>query len=186
MLKHLVPQIPLNQLLAVLKFTAIGTLIAGGYGIVHDQVTYTIGPEYFHNFKFYQFAYADFGLGDRVFVACIGFLATWWVGLFVGWILSRRVLSHQAGAAATRQIMCGFAIVFVSGLTAGVIGWLYGLYRGPSADYSAWHDVLRALKVTDTWSFMRVAYIHNASYLGGFIGFVLTYFLIRPAQTAPS
>lgn len=94
MLKHIIPQIPLADLTALLGITFLGALIAGGYGVLHDQITYTIGPEYFHNFKFHQFAYADFGFGDRVFATTIGFLATWWVGLFVGWILARRCLPN--------------------------------------------------------------------------------------------
>ena len=90
------PRIPLADLSAVLGFTVLGALLAGGYGVIHDQITFTIVPEYFHNFKFYQFSYADLGLGDRVFVGCVGFLATWWVGLIVGWILSRRCRPNQS------------------------------------------------------------------------------------------
>ena len=63
----------------------ISILLAGLYGILHDQVTYTIAPEYFTKFKYGQFGFepAWFG-GHRQTVAAIGFLATWWTGIFIG------------------------------------------------------------------------------------------------------
>ena len=57
-------------------FAVTGALIAGAYGILHDQITYTISPEYFTKLKFEQFHYANFGLPRRVFVGEVGFLAT--------------------------------------------------------------------------------------------------------------
>ena len=36
-------------------------VIASLYGVGHDQVTYTISPEYYTKFKFIQFNLADSG-----------------------------------------------------------------------------------------------------------------------------
>ena len=83
--KYLYPKIRRDHILQILLFSIYGALIAGLYGIVHDQITYSISHEYFTKLKFKQFWYADFGLGDRFYVGTIGFLATWWVGFFVGW-----------------------------------------------------------------------------------------------------
>ncbi len=182
MLKYLIPHIPLKDIPALLRFTFIGVMIAGCYGVLHDQITYSIGPEYFHNFKFQQFDYADLGLGTRMHVATIGFLATWWVGGIVGWILARRLIPNQSRQIASRQIMQGFAIVFATGILAGLLGFAYGLWRGPDADYSAWQRALQQYRVSDVWNFMRVGYIHNASYIGGLLGLVLTFFVLRPAK----
>ena len=181
MLKHAFPRLSLADLPDLLWFTFIGVLSAGCYGILHDQITFTIGPEYFRNFKFNQFAYADFGFRDRIFAGVIGFLATWWVGLIVGWILARRCLPCQPRHVAKRQIFLGFAVVFCTGFLAGLIGYAYGTWRGPNADYSDWQPALSAYYVTDVYSFMRVAYIHNASYIGGAVGLILSYFVIRPS-----
>ena len=85
----LYPKIRSASLPAMLGYAAAGSLLVGLYGIVHDQVTYSISPEYFTRLKFAQFSYADFGLPNRVFVAEIGFLATWWVGLIAGWFIAR-------------------------------------------------------------------------------------------------
>jgi hypothetical protein len=177
---YVVPRIPLAELPALLVVTLGGVLAAGCYGVLHDQITFAIGPEYFRNFKFHQFSYADLGLGDRVFVSLIGFLATWWVGLIVGWILARRILSTCPRRTASRRIGAGFLIMFAAAASGGVVGYLYGLWRGPNADYSAWQPALQQYRVSDVWSFMRVAYIHNAGYIGGLVGLLLTYLAIRP------
>lgn len=33
----------------------LACLIAGVYGALHNQISYTVAPEYFTKFKFYQF-----------------------------------------------------------------------------------------------------------------------------------
>jgi hypothetical protein len=73
----------------MLGYAAVGAVLAGFYGVVHDQVTYSISPEYYTCLKFSQFRYADFGLPARVFVAEIGFMASWWVGFVAGWFIAR-------------------------------------------------------------------------------------------------
>jgi hypothetical protein len=181
MLPYVVPPIPVADLPALLAFTLVSALIAGCYGVLHDQITFSIGPEYFRNFKFHQFSYADPGLGERAFVSCVGFLATWWVGAIGGWILARRLLPTCSKRTAHRRFLAGILIFFAAAASAGILGYLYGLWRGPNADYSAWQPTLQQYNVSDVWPFMRVAYIHNAGYLGALAGLLLTYITIRPA-----
>lgn len=183
MLKYLIPNIALSDLLPMFITGIIGAIIAGAYGIVHDHLTYSIGPEYFTQFKFYQFRYADLGFGDRVFVSCIGFLASWWVGLIIGWLLARRFIPNQPRVIAYQKIADSFGIVFLCGFASGLIGYVYGLWCGPAGDYSAWEEPLGQIGVSDVWRFVRVGYIHNASYLGGVIGLVLALVLVRREAT---
>ena len=183
MLKYLIPKIAVADLPPMFGMAGIGAIIAGIYGILHDHVTYSIGPEYFTKLKFKQFHYADFGLGDRVFVSCIGFLATWWVGFIIAWFLSRRLIPGQDRASAYRGILKGFAIVLASGLVAGAIGYLYGSSIKLDGAHSLWQPVFERFQIADPAGFVRVAYIHNASYLGGLIGFIISLIAIRPAKT---
>lgn len=184
MLKYLIPSFPLRDLPIMLGLACLGSLIAGVYGIFHDQITYAIGPEYFINFKFEQFQWANVGLGNTVFVSCIGFLATWWVGLVCGWILARRMIPNQNRRVAIGKVFTGFGIIFATGMLFGVGGYLYGNFRGPEADYSAWINVLDRLGVMDHWAFMRVAYIHNAGYLGGLVGLILTFIFLSKEENS--
>ena len=78
----------------------LAPLIGGLYGILHDQLTYTISPEYYTKFKFYQFGLMDIGNeaifpNTRIEVSAVGFMATWWMGLPIGLILGLVGLVHK-------------------------------------------------------------------------------------------
>jgi hypothetical protein len=119
-------------------YALLGAMVAGFFGIIHGQITYSISLKYFTRLKFLQFHYDDFGLPLRVFVAKIGFLATRWVGLL----------------------------------------------RGPHASYATWQQFVNARGIVDVPSFVRVAYIHNASHLAGLTGLVIA--LIRLRRLKPA
>ena len=186
MLRYIIPKIALRDLWPMAGAAICGALVAGVYGVLHDQLTYTISPEYFTKLKFDQFAWANIGLPDRIFVAEIGFLATWWVGFFCAWFIGRRVIPGQPRHRALRRICTGCLIVFVSALSLGIMGFGYGVWRGPDADYSFWERTLSDLDIEHKWPFIRVAYIHNAGYLGGLTGLVLALVMVRPERKASS
>jgi hypothetical protein len=58
----------------------IAPLVAGLYGIFHDQLTYTISPEYYTKFKFIQFGLIEdagvYVLNPRWCAGYVGFMAT--------------------------------------------------------------------------------------------------------------
>jgi len=154
----------------MLKLTLAGAVVAGFYGILHDQITYTLGPEYFTRMKFRQFAWANIGLPPRIFAGEIGFLATWWVGAFTGWALARIAVPAWPPRIAIRRVAIGYAVVFASALTAGITGFLLGCARRNDPDFSNWDIFISMFQITDAPAFVLVAYIHNASYLGGLVG----------------
>jgi hypothetical protein len=51
------------------------------------------------------------------------------------------------------------------------------LAHGP--DYSSWAPIAFQLNVLEVPSFVRVAYIHNASYAGGLVGLIIAIIYIR-------
>jgi len=171
------PKIRLAWLPIMIGYAVIGSLLAGLYGIIHDQVTYSISHEYFTRLKFQQFHYANLGLPARAFVAEIGFLATWWVGFFAGWFIARITVPAFSRTIALRHSLRGFLIVFAFALGASVAGYVLGVVHG--SNYSAWEDLASRLAVHDLPSFVRVAYIHNASYLGGLVGLVVAIIHLR-------
>jgi hypothetical protein len=48
-----------------------------------------------------------------------------------------------------------------------------------SADYSAWEGLASTLGIVDLPGFVRAAYIHNASYLGGLAGLIAAIIFLR-------
>ena len=179
-LKYIYPKIEFGEAIQVLKFAFIGAFIAGLYGVLHDQVTYTISPEYFTKLKFAQFQYANVGISDRFFVGTIGFLATWWVGLFIGWFLGRRYVPKLSFNCAKRSILTGYMIVFVAAIVSAIGGWAYGLFANHNEMLSDWYYTLDYYGISNGVDFVRVAYIHNFSYAGGLIGLLITFLLIKP------
>jgi hypothetical protein len=161
----------------MLRYAVVGALFAGAYGVVHDQVTYSISEEYFTCLKFPQFHYANFGLPRRVFVAEIGFLATWWVGFFAAWFIARITVPTFASAARFRHTIHGFLIILAFALMSSIVGYVIGILHG--ADYSAWEGLAATLGIVDLPRFVRVAYIHNASYVGGLVGLITAIIYLR-------
>jgi hypothetical protein len=180
----LYPSLRWRWLLPMLGYALLGSLFAGAYGILHDQITYSISPEYFTRFKFAQFHYADFGLPPRVFVAEIGFLATWWVGFLAGWFISRVVVPAFPSHIAVRHTARAFLTILAFALTAAGVGYVLGLLRQSYPDSSGWQEIATNHGIKDLPSFVRVAYIHNASYLGGLVGLVAAIVHLKGRQRA--
>jgi hypothetical protein len=145
-------------------------VLAGAYGIVHDQLTFSISPEYFTQFKYQQFGFqaTQFG-GDRATVAIIGFLATWWTGLIIGLFVGATGFIFRTYAEMKHAIFSGVAVVFCTTVLSGIIGFIRGRFFLDSNSIDWWIPG----EVMDRDSFVTVGSIHNYSYLGGAIGLVL-------------
>ena len=181
------PMLRLAWLPNMLRYAALGAVLAGVYGVLHDQITYSISHEYFTRLKFSQFYYADFALPPRAFVAEIGFLATWWVGFFAAWFIARITVPAFPPALRSRHTIHGVLIMLACALASLIAGYMLGLLHG--ADYSAWEGLASTLGIVDLPNFVRVAYIHNASYLGGLVGLIAAIIYVRkikpPKPPAP-
>lgn len=173
----LYPRFTWRQGLGMLAFGLVGAGIAGVYGVLHDQITYTLSREYFTRFKFEQFDYLDGSLPPRVRVAQIGFLATWWVGFFAGWFMGRVTLPHLPLATAARLALRAVVVMVGLALAAGLAG---GVFAPQDADrLQAWQAFLDLRGVTDPAAFVRVGWIHNGSYLGALLGLILALLWLR-------
>lgn len=177
---RLYPRISCAEFKACLLVAAVGGLFAGVFGVVHDLWTYSIGPEYFTKVKFNAFWFANLGLGNRALAGTIGFLAAGAAGLFVSWFLARRLGKDILKPGALRQVVKNYLFIALCVSFAEILGFGYGLWRGPDADYAAWYWAIEKYHVEDVWNFVRVAYIHNSAYLGGGAGLLLALWRMRP------
>ena len=164
----------MKKLLVLYLLFIIAPVIAGVYGILHDQLTYTISPEYYTKFKFFQFGLAD--LGDeaifpnpRLQVSIVGFLATWWVGLPIGLILGFVGMIHKNGKEMFRITMKALFLTLLIAFIAGLVGLAFGKF------YLANHATSWYLpeNVMDKANYIAVGSMHNFSYLGGLIGLIV-------------
>lgn len=163
----------MNKLLSVILIIILSIILGGLYGIIHDQITYTISSEYFTKLKFYQFGLTQMepelvSNMPRVCAGIVGFLATWWFGLILGAFLAivgLRVPTSHYFKLVFRSILMAIGIAAI----AGCIGFLYGYFfldRIPA--HWHFHEDLSNKK-----GFIITACIHNASYTGGVLGTIL-------------
>jgi hypothetical protein len=163
----------LKRFLTLLLIIVLAPLIGGMYGILHDQLTYTVSPEYYTKFKFYQFGLTDVGTeaifpNPRLAVAAVGFMATWWMGLPIGLILGLVGLVHndnkQMFRVTMQAIIVTVIVAFATGLTGLVFGKLYLADKGV--------DWWLPENLVDIKNFIAVGSMHNFSYLGGLTGLI--------------
>lgn len=150
-----------------LGFTFFTTLLAGVYGAIHDQLTYSISSEYFTKFKYEQFGFEPvwFG-GHRPTVAVIGFLATWWVGLFIGVVFGLLGLVAVSKTTLIRTLLRAVRLAFGATIAAGVAGYFYGRFFLAKTGVT-WYLPDNLQQPAD---FITVGSIHNFGYCGGILG----------------
>lgn len=176
----------MHKLKTTLFFLLICPIIAGFYGVLHDQITYSISPEYYTNFKFIQFRFihqVEARLEPvRVWVGVVGWMATWWVGIPIGLIIGGFGFWKQLPDHYRKIKFKSLYYVFLTALFVSCLGYFAGLllthYMGDWAttiDGSYPNDTITEgiAQVKDWNNFFIVGTIHTFSYIGGLIGVVV-------------
>ena len=154
------------RLAIYLGFVVVAMLAAGAFGALHDQISYTVAPEYFTHFKFVQFNLRDPSVSERVRVAEVGFLASWWMGIPLGVLIGLGGFLHRPAGRMLRVLLwsillsCGFALLFALG------GLAYGYLQTQNIDLAGYRGWFVPPGVA-LRPFLCAGYMHNAAYLGG-------------------
>jgi len=145
---------------------AAACVVAGLYGALHNQISYTVSSDYFHALKFHQFGITE-NLRNRIGASIVGWHASWWMGLFIGVpVLIVGLILPGSKMYASRCLMA-FAVVAATALIVGLGALVYASYtlsEAPLPPY--WYPA----GVVDKVAFARAGTMHNFSYLGGFLG----------------
>jgi hypothetical protein len=152
---------------------SLAPLIAGFYGVLHDQITYSISPEYYTKFKFYHFGLMHEGTEaifpkPRVEVSIVGFLATWWVGVLIGIVLASVGFIHTDSKHMFIITLKAFMVTILVALLTGLIGLAFGWLYLSDTVVNWWLPD----NLNDKKSFISVGSMHNFSYIGGLIGLI--------------
>ncbi|MEM6468772.1 MAG: hypothetical protein AAF802_04330 [Planctomycetota bacterium] len=141
--------------------------LAGCYGMLHDQLSYTVGPEYFTKFKFPQFRVAH-GTPPRLGAALVGWQATWWMGLAMGALLIFAGMltrtNRQFVVVVLKSYLVALGTTLVVSLASLAMAFLL-IHEAPRNPLE-----IQGRLIDDPVRFYRVAMMHNFSYLGGMIG----------------
>ena len=165
----------MRKLLVYLLILVAAMLLAGAFGAVHDQISYSVAPEYFTKFKFRQFALVDSPLPDRVRASIIGFLASWWMGIPIGLLVGAAGFIHQGHRLMFRISLWSLLVTVGFTLLFGLCGLVYGYLQTRHIDTAEYGGWFIPEDVTDLRRFLCAGYMHNASYLGGVLAIPLAW-----------
>jgi len=160
----------MTKKIGILILTIILTpILAGIYGILHDQISYSISPEYFTKFKFAQFEFGFMAQNQpRLTASVVGFFSTWWTGLIIGIILSIIGLTFPNYKTMWKSIKIATIRTLGIALGIGLIGIVVGKLIISEIDGN-W---IIPDTVTNKKAFLTVGTMHTFSYIGGLIGLI--------------
>lgn len=157
-----------------LAFLPAAITMAGLFGAIHDQISYTVSDEYFTRFKFIQFRLLDSDTPERLKAALVGFLASWWMGLPLGLLTGMAGFIHPTSRQMKRALfwslplMAGFTLAFALG------GLVYGYFQTTELDITAYQGWFIPKGLVHPRNFICAGYMHNAAYIGGVAAIPLT------------
>ncbi len=152
-----------------LKIILLTMAAAIAYGVVHDQITIRVCPEYF------TVAHPQIFRTDSLTLIALGWgvVATWWGGLAAGIAFALAARAGSPEKFTWRRFVRPVAVLLlVTGVTATLAGftghWMAS--TGQISSVQAWGLMLPADKQA---AFMADAFAHAFSYLVGGIGSVI-------------
>ena len=163
-----------------LALMILATLAAGVFGMLHNQLSYSVGPDYFHKFKFAQFNIPE-TTTPRLGAAQVGWSASWWTGpilalpvMLYGLMRAPSTTALWAGGiAAIGTVIFMATLAAMAGLTLGIAAL--------SLDLPLPFTVPEGLNPEH---FTRAGAMHDATYLGGAIGALLAFWPMTRATRA--
>lgn len=144
-------------------------VVAGLYGMIHNQISYTVAPEYFTQFKFAQFL-VPASQHNRWGASMVGWQAAWWMGIVIGSILVPFGLIIPGWQQYLRTMGQTFLVVMLTTLTVGLgaLAYAYATFTPATIAISRY-----PARITQPLAFARAGYMHNFSYLGGLVGIIV-------------
>ncbi len=151
------------------RIVVLSVLACVLYGMIHDQITARICVEYFTVGHRRVIQSQDPTLLGIVW----GVLATWWVGLFLGIPLAAFARlgprPKRTAASLVRPIAVLMVVTAWAAVVIGLVTWL-AASNGWMTLPSKWQAKLPAERHT---LFLVAYWIHNGSYVSGFVGGLL-------------
>jgi hypothetical protein len=166
---------PVKKILVYVLIVVLAVLVAGLYGVVHDQISYTVAPEYFTKFKFRQFGFADTPLPGRVRAGMVGFLASWWMGIPIGLLVGAAGFIHRGYRQMLRVSLWSLLVAVGFTLLFGLGGLIYGYIQTAHIDLAEYRQWFIPDDLTDLRRYLCAGYMHNSSYLGGVLAILVAW-----------
>jgi len=160
----------------LLQTVSVATLASVIYGLVHDQITIRICPEYF---TIWHPHVVD--TNDLTVLALVwGFIATWWMGAILGTVIGASAILGRRPLPPFRCIVRWIvAILAGSAACATVTGLVFWILR-INIPYAVFDSRMSATSLEVQRRFTIDLAIHNASYNASAIGAIVAgLFILR-------
>jgi len=165
----------MKKFCVLVLFIPSAIMVAGVYGGLHNQISYTVSPEYFTKFKFQRFGLADDPRSERVKASIVGYHAAKNMGLPIGLLVGAAGLMHRGYRRMLQITLWSLAIVVGFTLLFGLCGLLYGYWQTRSIDLAEYRGWFIPNDVVDLRRFLCAGYMHNSAYLGGAISILVAW-----------
>jgi hypothetical protein len=161
------PAIQMRRFAVFIVFMLAAVLAAGAFGALHDQISYTVSPEYYTKFKFLQFDLLDDAVPERARAAQVGFLATWWMGIPLGLLIGTAGFIHPDVPQMRRALFWSLLVAVAFTLAYALGGLVYGIFQTADFKLASYEGWFIPQGLEQPRRFLCVGYMHNAAYAGG-------------------
>jgi hypothetical protein len=159
----------MKKVLLIPLLLVTGCIIAGTYGVLHNQISYTVSPDYFHEFKYHQFGLNP-EIPGRIGASIVGWNAAWWMGIVIGIFIVPIGLVIPGAKRYFFGVLRSYAIVAV---TAPIVGLTALAVAFQTISPASIGEIVRYGNViSNPVEFARAETMHNFSYLGGLVGII--------------
>ena len=157
----------MKKLAVFFLIVVLAVAAAGAYGAAHNQISYTVSPEYFTKFKFQRFGLGGDERSERVRASIVGYHASMGMGMPIGVLVGAAGFIHRGYRRMLRVTLWSLAVAVVFTLLFGLCGLLYGYWQTRGIDLGEYRDWFVPNDVVNVRRFLCAGYMHNAAYLGG-------------------
>jgi hypothetical protein len=170
-------------------FLPAAMLVAGLFGIIHDEISYSVSNEYFTKFKFIQFRLLDTNLPDRFRAGQVGFLTSWWMGIPLGILCGLAGFIQRSPSLMRHALIWSLPVTVTFTFAIALAGLVYGWCRTETIDLASYRGWFIPADVNELRRFLCAGYMHNAAYLGGSLSVPvawLFHLIFRARNSTPS
>lgn len=168
----------------LLLWTVTACLIAGTYGALHNQISYSISAEFFDRILFPRLRIPD-AWCNRWGASAVGWMSAWWTGLFFGppmvLITQRRCRPENLSGV----LIVAFLVAVVSNMVCelGAVSLATMVITRPMTAH--WGI---PIGVEDPVAFARAGIMHDASYAGGVLATIAgcVFIILMTRRSSPT
>lgn len=152
-----------------LGYVVLSIAVASLFGILNDQISYTVSPEYYRAFKFHQFSLLNQAFPERVRVAAVGVMASWWMGALLGVATGPAGFLHPTVRRMRHGLFASLILAFCLTLAFALGGLALGFWQTATIDPEVYRGRFIPPGLSDLRGFLVVGTMHKAAYAGGVV-----------------